>query len=210
MEHKEEKQIVSSTQSKDQQMCSKCGGWKAPKNVATGYAGKFCYCEDTNPKPPESKEECTCSYGDTHYKDWRIYGHKKQCNIYINPESLEEKGEEKSVCCNAKAEIDESTPMRYKNCSKCKKSFISTPPTDSNLREKLRDILLNHNAVAFGNDCFDFNHCDTINALENLIQQERQREREKWIAKIEKIDTSGGGNGRRVVAQILDTIKNKE
>ncbi len=43
--------------------------------------------------------------------------------------------------------------------------------------------------------------------IRHLIQSERESQKQEWIKKIEKIDTSGGGNGRRVLAHILEMIK---
>jgi hypothetical protein len=184
--------------------------------------GFYAYCilpkghkNECNPYidfTPPKEEECTCGYGDTRYKDWRIYGHKKQCNIYINPESLEDKGEGKCACGEqiilGNCEI-ELAGICHRLKSPC---YVITPPTDSNWEEEFDKLFSEdkNGKNSVGLQYIDAPETKLKSFIKSTLQQERQKERESWIEKIEKIDTSGGGNGRRVVAQILQALSSNK
>jgi len=128
--HKEcvckEEWVKNEKERASKQMCSKCGGWKAPKNVVTGYAGKFCFCEDTIPQSLEEKKEfMLCRIKQIHDTDCKIKGNNKLGQCTCNPTI-----ERTDYICDQKSHI--RIP-----CERCQLSHSLTGSNEENVLEKV-------------------------------------------------------------------------
>lgn len=163
-------------------MCEKCGGWKVPKGVVTGYAGKFCFCEEyKNLHPVESSKECNLCSG--------CVVNFCECECHVSPQvdnNKDHKCDDKSKCmlCDKKYEDNNKEKTYtaneaytiahgYQQCPHCKISIFQLLQNQKQALEekieKLKVILWDNNGIEFSRHVKDDKTIEKIMEFINNI-----------------------------------------
>lgn len=128
---------------------------------------------------------------------------------YINPKEIEEK-ETKNY------HKENKIPCGHKNCPRANNGLTYCVQTNDRIREEWREEL-KPKITIFNEE--DKDRKDVALAILNeywdklepkiaeLLKSQREQRTKEIMEMIEKIDVSGGGNGRRLKQQILDELK---